>query len=459
MKTRKAYDSLGSVNIPEDKYWGAVTQRSLENFKIGNHPIPKALIYALAQIKKSAAQANFETGGLNQEKAKLIIQVSNEIIEKKLDEHFPLCIWQTGSGTHTNMNLNEVIANRAQILSGKTFEDILLLHPNDDVNKSQSSNDVFPTAIHIAVLKETKEKTIVGLKRLQEALQAKAKSFHHIIKSGHTHMMDAVPIRLGDEFSAYASQIKHGIENIERSLDMLLEIPLGGTAVGTGLNASMEYRSRVIELLSEETGFNLREAENRFESMSSKTALLAVQNALSETATDFFKIVNDIRMMASGPRTGLGELELPAKEPGSSIMPGKVNPTQIEAVQMACSQIISHSTSNIISNMSGNFQLNTFMPLIAHNVLESANLLADISVSFTEHNVKDLKANEKIINFKLNQSLMLVTALAKEIGYEKAAKIAQNAHINNISLRDSALEFGKIEPETFDRVVNPKNMV
>ncbi|MEA1872879.1 MAG: class II fumarate hydratase [Bacteroidota bacterium] len=456
MHTHTAHDNLGSIEIPADKYWGTVTQRTLEHFKIGNHPMPKPIIRALALIKEHAAQVNFEEGKLNQTQAELIKTVCQEISSGKLDNHFPLSIWQTGSGTHTNMNVNEVIANRGKAIANGSS---LALHPNDHVNKSQSSNDVFPSAIHIALAQQILNSVIPALVELRDMLSEKARNFHDIIKTGRTHMMDAVPIRMGDEFSGYAKQIDWGINTIEHSLTHLMELPLGGTAVGTGLNASKDFGSKTIELLSDETGIAFKPAENRFESMSSKTAILSVQQAFAQVSTDLFKITNDIRMMASGPRTGLSELELPAKEPGSSIMPGKINPTQIEAVQMACARIISHNSGTAIANMNGHFQLNTFMPLLASNLLESGQLLADISRSFTKHNLKEIKPNIDKIELHLNQSLMLVTALTKDIGYENAAKIAQHAHQNNLSLREAAIHFGKIAPADFDRIVDVNKML
>jgi len=456
MKTKTAHDSLGSIDIPADKYWGAVTQRALEHFEIGNHPMPKSIIRALTLIKKHAAQINFEEDNLNKNQAKLIQTVCDEILSGSLDNHFPLSIWQTGSGTHTNMNVNEVIANRAQAIAKSSTQ---VLHANDHVNKSQSSNDVFPSAIHIALAQQVTKSVIPSLIELKHMLNEKANSFHNIIKTGRTHMMDAVPIRLGDEFSGYAKQIDWGIKVIEQSLTHLMELPLGGTAVGTGLNASKDFGRKTINRLSDATGIPFIPAENRFESMSSKTAILGVQQAFAQVSTDLFKITNDIRMMASGPRTGLSELELPAKEPGSSIMPGKINPTQIEAVQMACVRIIGHNSGTSIANMNGHFQLNTFMPLLASNVLESGQLLSDISRSFTKHNLKEIKPNTEKIKMHLNQSLMLVTALAKDIGYENAAKIAQHAHQNNLSLREAAIHYGKIEPSDFDRIVDANKMV
>jgi fumarate hydratase class II len=460
MKTRTAHDSLGSIEIPEDKYWGAVTQRSLAHFEIGNHPMPKAIIKALALIKKAAAQVNFEEGKLTEAQTNLITRVCDEIISGALDTHFPLSVWQTGSGTHTNMNVNEVISNRGQVISDKSvLNDELILHPNDHVNKSQSSNDVFPSAIHIAVAQQIKHDVLPALVELRNRLTEKSEAFHHIIKTGRTHMMDAVPLRLGDEFSAYAKQIDWGIQSIERSLTHLMEIPLGGTAVGTGLNASKDFGKKTINMITKTTGIPFQPAENRFESMSAKTAILGVQQAFTQVATDLFKITNDIRMMASGPRTGLAELILPSKEPGSSIMPGKINPTQIEAVQMACTRIISHNTGNSIANMNGHFQLNTFMPLLAANTLESGQLLADISKSFSEHNLNEIMPNTHKIEMHLKQSLMLVTALAKTIGYEKAAKIAQHAHQNELSLRDAAIHYGEIAPADFDRIVDVNKML
>lgn len=460
MKTRIEKDSLGEMHIPSNKLWGAVTQRSLENFRIGNHPMPLSIIKAIAKIKKAAVIVNVKAGKSKPEKAEYIQKAASMIINGELDQHFPLSVWQTGSGTHSNMNVNEVIANQAHLLKGGKLEDSKKeFHPNDDINKSQSSNDVFPSAIHMAVASEVIENLIPSLKELQQAFTEKAITYKNILKTGRTHMMDAVPLRMGDEFSAYASMIERGTENLNNSLPHLLELPIGGTAVGTGLNAPENFGLNICEILSNETKIEFKPARNCFESMSSKNALLDIQHTLSQIATDFFKIVNDIRLMASGPRAGLSELELPANEPGSSIMPGKINPTQIEAVQMACTRIISNTTGTSIANMNGNFQLNTFMPLIAYNTLESVNLLSDISRSFTKNSLKGLKVNTANISRMLNQSLMLVTALNAELGYEKAAKIAQMAHKEGLSLRDAAIKSGFIDAENFDRVVNPEKMV
>jgi fumarate hydratase, class II len=457
---RKEKDSLGWINIPDEKLWGAVTQRSLQNFKIGNNLMPFEIIESLAIIKKSAARINEKEGLISKAKSTIIQQVCDEILENKLNEHFPLSIWQTGSGTHTNMNINEVISNRGIQISINQYNDSQIkLHPNDDVNKSQSSNDVFPSAIHLALLKLIFKETLPALQALRDAFLLKQNEFQSIIKTGRTHMMDAVPMSLGDEFGAFAEQINWGIKAISNSIIHLRELPIGGTAIGTGINAPKDFSPQMCNLINQLTGLEVKPASNRFESMSSRSAIVEIQNAMSQTAVDLFKITNDIRTMSSGPRTGIGELILPAMEPGSSIMPGKINPTQIEAAQMACTRIISHQTGINISNLSGQFQINTFMPLIAANSLESAKLLADISNSFRMNTLFELKANKAQIEIHLNRSLMLITALVPKIGYDNAAKIAQNAMEQNISLRKAAINSGFISDKEFDKIVKPEDML
>jgi fumarate hydratase, class II len=457
---RKEKDSLGWINIPDEKLWGAVTQRSLQNFKIGNNLMPFEIIESLAIIKKSAARINEKEGLISKAKSTIIQQVCDEILENKLNEHFPLSIWQTGSGTHTNMNINEVISNRGIQISINQYNDSQIkLHPNDDVNKSQSSNDVFPSAIHLALLKLIFKETLPALQALRDAFLLKQNEFQSIIKTGRTHMMDAVPMSLGDEFGAFAEQINWGIKAISNSIIHLRELPIGGTAIGTGINAPKDFSPQMCNLINQLTGLEVKPASNRFESMSSRSAIVEIQNAMSQTAVDLFKITNDIRTMSSGPRTGIGELILPAMEPGSSIMPGKINPTQIEAAQMACTRIISHQTGINISNLSGQFQINTFMPLIAANSLESAKLLANISNSFRMNTLFELKANKAQIEIHLNRSLMLITALVPKIGYDNAAKIAQNAMEQNISLRKAAINSGFISDKEFDKIVKPEDML
>jgi fumarate hydratase, class II len=449
---RKEKDSLGYVEIAEDKYWGAQTQRSLENFPIGKEKMPKEIISAYAFIKKAAAQVNAEMGMLPKEKAEYIGLVCDEILEGKLDDNFPLVIWQTGSGTQTNMNLNEVIANRAHVLmGGKITDSQKMIHPNDDVNMSQSSNDSFPTAMHLAAVKLLQTKTLVDLKFLLKSLQEKAKSFEGIIKSGRTHLMDATPLSLSSEFGGYASQLKYGIREIENCLPRLQEIALGGTAVGTGLNAPKNFDIKVAERISEISGFHFITADDKYEAISAHDALLSASSALKNTAVSLKQIANNIRLLASGPRCGIGELNIPANEPGSSIMPGKVNPTQCEALIMVAAQVIGNDLAISIGGMGGQFQLNTCKPLIIRNFLQSANILGDAAKSFALRCVSGITANKENIQKHLENSLMLVTALNPHIGYENAAKIAQSAHQNNISLRQAAIESGILTAEDFDR--------
>ncbi|NPA42705.1 MAG: class II fumarate hydratase [Chlorobi bacterium] len=461
MKYRIEHDTLGEVKVPADKYWGAQTERSRQNFRIGPPAsMPREIIDAYAVLKKAAAYANYDAGILSKEKRDLIARVADEILEGKLYDHFPLVVWQTGSGTQTNMNVNEVIANRAHVLLGnKLGEGKRLLHPNDDVNKSQSSNDTFPTAMHIALYKKLTEKTIPALEKLRDALKEKAKEFMDIVKIGRTHFMDATPLTLGQEFSGYVSQLDHGIRALKRTLDHLAELALGGTAVGTGINTPEGYAENVARYIAEFTGLPFRTAENKFEALAAHDAIVETHGALKQLAVSINKIANDIRMLASGPRSGIGEIIIPANEPGSSIMPGKVNPTQAEAITMVAAQIIGNDTAITVGGMQGHFELNVFKPMIIKNALESADLLADAAESFTEKLVKGIKPNLKRIKELVNNSLMLVTALNPVIGYEKAAEIAKKAYREDKTLKEAALELGYLTEEEFDKYVRPEKMV
>jgi fumarate hydratase class II len=452
---------MGTVEVPADKYWGAQTQRSVNNFKIGEPgSMPVEIIRAFGVLKKAAAMANMELGVLPEEKAKLIMQVADEIIEGKLDDQFPLVIWQTGSGTQSNMNVNEVIANRAHVLrGGKLGEGNRLIHPNDDVNKSQSSNDTFPTAMHIAAYKMVVEITLPGVKKLRDALAKKSEEFKEIVKTGRTHLMDATPLTLGQEFSGYVAQLDHGLRALEHTLDHLTELALGGTAVGTGLNTPKGYDVLVAKKISELTGHPFRTAENKFESLSAHDAIVEASGALKTLAVSLMAIANNIRFLASGPRCGIGEIQLPANEPGSSIMPGKVNPTQNEALTMVCAQVIGNDAAINIGGMQGHFQLNVFKPVMIYNFLQAARLLGDACVSFAKNAVEGIEANEKRIQMHLNNSLMLVTALNRYIGYENAAKIAKKAHAEHKTLKEAAVELGLLTEEQFDEWVVPAKMI
>ena len=460
MEYRIEKDTLGDVKVPANKYWGAQTQRSKENFKIGPEAsMPDEIIKAFAILKKSAAMANNELGVLDDEKKELICQVCDEISEGKLDEHFPLVVWQTGSGTQSNMNVNEVIANRAHVLNGgKLGEGEKPIHPNDDVNKSQSSNDTFPTAMHIAALSMLVENTIPGVEKLRDALQKKSEEFKEVVKTGRTHLMDATPVTVGQEFSGYVSQLDHGLKALKNTFPHLSELALGGTAVGTGLNTPEGYDKKVAENIADLTGLPFETAPNKFESLSSHDAIVESHHGLKQLAVSIMKIANDIRFYASGPRCGIGELKLPANEPGSSIMPGKVNPTQNEAITMVCSQVIGNDAAITNGGMQGHFQLNVFKPMMAYNFLTSARLLGDACVSFTDKAITGLETNMKYIKKNLNDSLMLVTALNRHIGYENAAKIAKKAHNEDKTLREAALELEMLTEEQFDEWVDPEKM-
>lgn len=459
MKTRIEKDTMGNIEVPADKYWGAQTQRSKENFKIGKEKMPKEIIRAFAILKKAAALTNNKLGVLSKRKCNLIEQVCNEILENKLDEHFPLVVWQTGSGTQTNMNVNEVIANRANVLNGSKLGEKGIIHPNDDVNKSQSSNDTFPTAMHIAAYKMIVETTIPGIELLKEALKQKSEKFKDIVKTGRTHLMDAMPLTLGQEFSGYVSQLEHGLNNLKSTLGHLSELALGGTAVGTGLNAPKGFDTLVADKIAELTGYPFITANNKFEALSSHDAVVKTSGALKVLAVSLMNIANNIRFLASGPRCGIGEIILPANEPGSSIMPGKVNPTQNEALSMVCAQVIGNDAAITVAGMQGHFQLNVFKPVMIFNLLNSARLLGDACVSFTNNCVLDIKANIPVIQKYLNNSLMLVTALNTHIGYENAALIAKKAHKENISLREAATKLGLLTDEQFTKWVDPEKMV
>ncbi|GIV42229.1 MAG: fumarate hydratase class II [Vicingaceae bacterium] len=461
MEYRIERDTMGEVKVPADKYWGAQTERSRNNFKIGPEAsMPREIIYAFAYLKKSAAYANHELGVLSQEKRDLIARVCDEILEGKLDDQFPLVIWQTGSGTQSNMNVNEVIANRAHVINGgKLTDEKKILHPNDDVNKSQSSNDTFPTAMHIAAYKMVREITLPGLEKLTKTLTDKAKAFMPIVKTGRTHFMDATPLTLGQEFSGYVQQLKNGKRAIENALEMVAELALGGTAVGTGLNAPKGYDVLVAKYIAEFTGYPFRTAPNKFEALAAHDAMVELSAALKRLAVSLMKIANDIRMLASGPRCGIGEIFIPDNEPGSSIMPGKVNPTQPEAMTMVCAQVMGNDMAVTVAGSNGHFELNVFKPVIAYNVLTSARLLGDACVSFNDKCAVGIEPNHENIRKHLNNSLMLVTALNPHIGYENAAKIAKKAHKENKTLKEAAVELGLLTPEQFDEWVDPSKMV
>jgi fumarate hydratase class II len=459
MDYRIEYDTLGEVQVPADKLWGAQTQRSLQNFKIGGHRMPREVIYALAIAKKAAALTNAELGVLPEDKAQIIAEVCDEILSGALDEHFPLVVWQTGSGTQTNMNLNEVIANRANQKLGQPLGTKKPIHPNDDVNKSQSSNDVFPTAMHIAAYLSVRDRLLPALDKLATALQDKANAFMPIIKVGRTHLMDAVPMRLGQEFSGYAHQVRTAKQDVERTLEEVRELPLGGTAVGTGLNAPKGFAEKVAAKIAELTGAPFITAPNKFAALAAHDPLVSLSGALKRTAVALMKIANDIRLLGSGPRAGLAELNLPENEPGSSIMPGKVNPTQSEAMTMVCCQVIGNDTAITCGAFQGHLELNVFKPLIIHNLLESIRLLADACHSFTDNCVVGIEPNLPAIHRHLERSLMMVTALNPIIGYEKAAKIAQKAHKEDKTLKEAAIELGYLSAEEFDKYVRPEAMV
>jgi fumarate hydratase class II len=460
MEFRKEKDSIGYVEVPADKYWGAQTQRSFENFKIGGHLMPHELIRAFAILKKAAALTNCEAGILPETKKDLISRVCDEILEGRLADQFPLVVWQTGSGTQSNMNVNEVIANRAHVLTGgKLTDEKKALHPNDDVNQSQSSNDTFPTAMHIAAYQKLIEVTLPGLETLRLTLEKKAAAYMDIVKIGRTHFMDATPMTLGQELSGYAVQLKNGIRAIRNTLPRIAELALGGTAVGTGLNTPPGYSENVARHIAALSGLPFVTAPNKFEALATHDALVEAHGALKTVAVSLMKIGNDIRMLSSGPRSGIGEIIIPSNEPGSSIMPGKVNPTQSEALTMAMAQVIGNDVAINIGGMNGHFELNVFKPLIIFNFLTSAQLIGDACVSFNDHCAVGIEPNVARIREQLNNSLMLVTALNTHIGYDNAARIAKKAYAENTTLKEAALQLGLLSAEQFDEWVKPEDMI
>ena len=461
MKYRIEKDTMGEVQVPADKYWGAQTERSRKNFKIGAAAsMPLEIVYGFAYLKKAAAHTNAELGVLSSEKRDLISLVCDEILAGKLDDQFPLVIWQTGSGTQSNMNVNEVIANRAHEISGKIIgEGEKTIQPNDDVNKSQSSNDTFPTGMHIAAYKKIIETTIPGIEQLRDTLKTKSEAFKDVVKIGRTHLMDATPLTLGQEFSGYVAQLNFGLNALNNTLNHLSQLALGGTAVGTGLNTPAGYDVLVAKYIAEFTAMPFVTAENKFEALAAHDALVETHGALKQIAVSLNKIANDIRMMASGPRSGIGELILPANEPGSSIMPGKVNPTQAEAITMVCAQVMGNDVAITIGGTQGHYELNVFKPMMAANVLQSAQLIGDACVSFDLNCAVGIIPNQKRITELVNNSLMLVTALNTKIGYYKAAEIANTAHSNGTSLKEEAIRLGYVTSEQYDEWVKPAEMI
>ena len=453
-------DTMGEVKVPVDKYWGAQTERSRNNFKIGTAAsMPLEVVYGFAYLKKAAAHTNCELGVLSEEKKNLISQVCDEILECKLDDQFPLVIWQTGSGTQSNMNINEVIANRAHVINGGSLEDLVkIIHPNDDVNKSQSSNDTFPTGMHIAAYKMVVETTIPGVKQLRDTLKAKSDAYMNVVKIGRTHLMDATPLTLGQEFSGYVSQLDHALKALKNTLSHLSELALGGTAVGTGINTPSGYADLVAKKIANFTKLPLVSAKNKFEALAAHDAIVESHGALKQIAVSINKIANDIRLLASGPRSGIGEIIIPSNEPGSSIMPGKVNPTQCEAITMVCAQVIGNDVAITCGGMQGHYELNVFKPLMAANFLQSARLIGDACVSFDVNCVVGIEPNYTNMKKNLDNSLMLVTALNTKIGYEKAAKIAKTAYENGTTLKEEAINLGYLTAEEFDAWVRPKDM-
>ena len=460
MDYRIEKDTMGEVKVPKDVYWGAQTERSRNNFKIGTPAsMPLEIVYGFAYLKKAAAYTNYDLGILPAEKCDLIAKVCDEILSGNLDDQFPLVIWQTGSGTQSNMNVNEVITNRAHVLEGKILDnEKKTLSPNDDVNKSQSSNDTFPTGMHIAAYKMIVEITIPGVRKLRDELNNKAEAFKKIVKIGRTHLMDATPLTLGQEFSGYVSQLDHGIKALKNTLDHLSELALGGTAVGTGINTPKGYSKKVAAYIAKFTELPFKSAENKFEAIAAHDAIVESHGALKQLAVSLNKIGNDIRMMSSGPRSGIGELIIPANEPGSSIMPGKVNPTQCEALTMVCAQVIGNDVAISVAGTQGHYELNVFKPLMAANILQSSKLLGDACVSFAENCVHGIEANQNRINQLVENSLMLVTALNNKIGYYKAAEIANKAHKDGSTLKEASLSLGYMTAEEFDAWVRPEDM-
>ena len=459
MDYRTEKDSMGPVQVPNDRYYGAQTQRSLNNFKIGNEQFPREFIRAYGIIKKAAAAVNSAAGLLDPQLAKTISSSADEVISGKLDDHFPLVVWQTGSGTQTNMNVNEVIANRAIEMTGGTIGSKDPVHPNDHVNMGQSTNDTFPTAINIAAVECVVHQLLPNLERLRDGLHAKEEEFSNIIKLGRTHLQDATPLSLGQEFSGYVSAIEHGCKRIKNALDSCYELAMGGTAVGTGINSIEGFGEKTATEISKLTDLPFRTAENKFEALGGQDSIVELSSALKTVSVSLFKIANDLRWLASGPRSGIGEVVLPANEPGSSIMPGKVNPTQCEAMTMVCTQVMGNDTTITFAGASGNFELNVYRPVIAFNILQSIRLLADACDSFLVNAVEGIEPNEQRIHENLYNSLMLVTALNPHIGYDKAAKVAKKAFTENLSLREAIVELGYMGAEEFDELVQPEKMI
>jgi len=459
MGTRVETDTMGPIEVPAERYWGAQTQRSLQHFRIGGDRFPRELIRAFGLLKKACALVNRDLGLLPPEKTRAIVQAADEVIAGTLDEHFPLVVWQTGSGTQTNMNANEVIANRAIELLGGQLGSKKPIHPNDDVNKSQSSNDTFPTAMHIATVEQLHGRLVPAVRRLRDTLDAKAQAFAEIVKIGRTHLQDAVPLTLGQEISGWVSQLDHALRHLGAALPHLYELAIGGTAVGTGLNAHPEFAERAAKQIAALTGHPFVSAENKFEALAAHDALVAAHGVLKTLAAALTKIANDVRWLASGPRSGLGEITVPENEPGSSIMPGKVNPTQSEALTMVCAQVLGNDVAVNVGGASGNFELNVFKPLIIHNVLHSTRLLADACESFEEHCARGIEPDRERIRQHLERSLMLVTALTPRLGYDRAAEIAKKAHREGLTLKAAAVALGYLTAEEFDRIVRPERMV
>ena len=459
MKTRIENDSMGDIEVPTDRYWGAQTQRSLQNFEIGGERFPREMIWSLGIVKQSIAEVNSELGLLDRDKAEVIMRAAQEVINGELDNHFPLVVWQTGSGTQTNMNTNEVIANRAVEILGGVLGSKEPIHPNDHINKSQSTNDAFPTAIHVAIVDRVRNHLVPEVAALRDTFSDKAEAFSDIVKTGRTHLMDATPLTLGQEFSGYAQQLNYALKAIDHVLPHLQELPIGGTAVGTGLNTHPEYADLAVAAISERTGIRFMSAPSKFEALGARDAVVEASGAFKVLASSLFKIANDIRWLGSGPRCGLGELLLPENEPGSSIMPGKVNPTQCEAMLMVCAQVIGNDTTIALAGASGNFELNVFMPVLAFNALQSVRLLGDACRSFRKNCVVGIEPNRKQIEQYLSESLMLVTALNPHIGYDNAARVAKKAHSEGKTLRQAALELELLSEAEFDQIVVPEKML
>ncbi len=459
MTTRTEHDTMGDVQVPSEAYWGAQTQRSYQNFKIGGETLPRPLIYAMALVKKAAALTNAGLSRIQQEQADLIVRAADDVLGGKLDGQFPLVVWQTGSGTQSNMNMNEVLANRANELAGTGLAAYKPVHPNDHVNHAQSTNDSFPTAIHVAVAQEINHLLIPAVQKLRDTLAAKAKAFEPIVKIGRTHLQDATPLTLGQEFSGYVAQLDHGLARLQDALKYLYELPLGGTAVGTGLNSHPDFAVKAAAQLAQLSGLPFVTAPNKFEALGGRDAAVFASGALKTLAASLNKIANDVRWLASGPRCGLGEIKIPENEPGSSIMPGKVNPTQCEALSMVCCQVFGNDVTINMAGASGNFELNVYMPVIAYNLLQSVRLLGDACNSFNDHCAVGIEPVPEKIDYFLHHSLMLVTALNRKIGYENAAKVAKTAYKNDKSLRETAIELGLLSGEEFDALVVPADMV